>query len=651
MIKMNNVNDYDKRNGNIVFNEKDHKYWDLTNPNANFISVTTLIDRFVPPYDKEFWSMYKALEQLVPKEDWKTVSKPLRDSHKIPEEIYTMYEFTKQDAIAKQQEILDEWQQKNEESCERGTKIHAMLENSFYKMGANCNLQKFGIGGKFVCDKGRTTLDLEDGVYPEYLISRISNDGILRLAGQIDLLVKKGHHYTIIDHKGLPLDTPIMTTNGFVLMKDLKVGDKVYDKDGNPTTITVKSKVHHNPCYKIQFDNTDSIIADKDHRWLISFKKQKTKSNPTGIKEQVMTTEELADYIDWCKENNKWTSNYIPKIYNTKPLNNDFKKLPIDPYVLGCWLGDGSKSCGILTQASNSNVWNEIQNRGYIIGNNLIHSKDRAGTESRTIMGLSISLKKLNLINNKHIPSIYLTSSYNQRLDLLRGFMDTDGYYNKVRHRFVMTTDQKWQMESMVQLCSSLGFKVSVFNAHPKCNGKTFIGWNITFSTKGVNPFLSRNQENIIYPQTDKCSFRNIKSVELVNTVPTQCIAVDSPSHTYLAGYAMIITHNTNSKIETKGFYNSTTRGTSKMKYPLNNLDDCNYNHYNLQLSTYAWMIQKKDPEAVIDDLILNWYPHEGGNKQFHMEYIKKDVIKMLKWYKKQLLHEITESKYTEINY
>ena len=308
MIKMNNVNDYDKRNGNIVFNEKNHKYWDLTNPNANFISVTTLIDRFVPPYDKEFWSMYKALEQLVPKEDWKTVSKPLRDSYKIPEEIYTMYEFTKQDAIAKQQEILDEWQQKNEESCERGTKIHAMLENSFYKMGANCNLQKFGIGGKFICDKGRTTLDLEDGVYPEYLISRISNDGILRLAGQIDLLVKKGHHYTIIDHK-------------------------------------------------------------------------------------------------------------------------------------------------------------------------------------------------------------------------------------------------------------------------------------------------------------------------------------------------------TNSKIETKGFYNSTTRGTSKMKYPLNNLDDCNYNHYNLQLSTYAWMIQKKDPEAVIDDLILNWYPHEGGNKQFHMEYIKKDVIKMLKWYKKQLLHEITESKYTEINY
>lgn len=641
----------DKENNGIAFNDKAHKYWDVNDPKKKFISVTTLIEKFCQPFNKDFWSAYKALERLIPAENWKVEKKSLLNTQKFDKSILDLYDISENEFNKTQQDILDEWQKTNQEACERGTKIHSELENSFYKMGANCTLKKFGIGGKFVCKKNYNKLDLENGVYPEYLISRVSKDGILCLAGQIDVLVKHGNHIIIIDHKGLPLDTPIMTTNGFVLMKDLKVGDKVYDKDGNPTTITVKSKVHHNPCYKIQFDNTDSIIADKDHRWLISFKKQKTKSNPTGIKEQVMTTEELADYIDWCKENNKWTSNYIPKIYNTKPLNNEFKKLPIDPYVLGCWLGDGSKSCGILTQASNSNVWSEIQNRGYIIGNNLIHSKDRAGTESRTIMGLSISLKKLNLINNKHIPSIYLTSSYNQRLDLLRGFMDTDGYYNKVRHRFVMTTDQKWQMESMVQLCSSLGFKVSVFDAHPKCNGKTFTGWNITFSTKGVNPFLSRNQENIIYPQTDKCSFRNIKSVELVNTVPTQCIAVDSPSHTYLAGYAMIVTHNTNSKIDTKGFFNSKTKTTTKMKYPLNNLDECSYSHYNLQLSTYAWMVQMMCPGTEVDDLILNHYDHDGNNTIYHMPYLKTEVIKMLSYYKKQRIHELQEQKYKEIEY
>jgi hypothetical protein len=50
-------------------------------------------------------------------------------------------------------------------------------------MGGNVTLKKFGVGGKFICDKGRTSLDLENGVYPEYLISRISPDGILRIAG------------------------------------------------------------------------------------------------------------------------------------------------------------------------------------------------------------------------------------------------------------------------------------------------------------------------------------------------------------------------------------------------------------------------------------------------------------------------------------
>lgn len=300
--------EYDKRNGNVVFQEKEHKYWDLTNPDAKFISVTTLIESFGQPFNKDFWSLYKALEKLIPKEDWKTVSKTFRDTMKIPEDIYSVYNFTKEDAVREQQNILDEWQAKNEESCTRGTKIHAELENSFYKMGANCNLQRFGIGGKFVCDKGRTTLDLEDGVYPEYLISRVSDDGILRIAGQIDLLVKKGHHYTIVDWK-------------------------------------------------------------------------------------------------------------------------------------------------------------------------------------------------------------------------------------------------------------------------------------------------------------------------------------------------------TNSKIEQKGYYNSATRSTTKMKYPLNTLEECNYSHYNLQLSTYAWMIEKLDPEAVIDDLILTWFPHEGGEQLFHMKYLKRQVVAMLAYYKQKLIQERNEAKYKEIEY
>ena len=65
-----------------------------------------------------------------------------------------------------------------------------------------------------------------------------------------------------------------------------------------------------------------------------------------------------------------------------------------------------------------------------------------------------------------------------------------------------------------------------------------------------------RNQE-IEYPTRDACTYRNIATVELVETIPTQCLEVDSPSHTFLCTNKMIVTHNTNKKIETKSFFDN----------------------------------------------------------------------------------------------
>lgn len=190
----------DKRNGSVCFSEKSHTYWNADD-NEKYISVTTLIDKYVNEFDKEFWSAYKALEKLLPEDSWKIEKKSLLNTKKFDKELLSIYKISELDFNKAQQEILDTWDAENRKSCERGTKIHALFENAMYKAGANVSLKKFGIGGKFVCDKGRTTLDLDNGVYPEYLISRISPDGVLRLAGQIDLLVKKGNHITIIDYK------------------------------------------------------------------------------------------------------------------------------------------------------------------------------------------------------------------------------------------------------------------------------------------------------------------------------------------------------------------------------------------------------------------------------------------------------------------
>jgi hypothetical protein len=639
----------DKQNGNIAFNEENHRYWNVSDENKKFISVTTLIEKFGQPFDKDFWSAYKALETLIPADSWKIEKKSLLASKKFDKQILGVYDISETAFNAAQQSILDAWAEENRKSCERGTKIHSELENSFYKAGKNVELKKFGIGGKFECKRNYTELDLPYGVYPEYLISRTSDDGILNIAGQIDCLVKNGNEIVIIDHKGLPLDTSILTSNGWSTMGDLKVGDKVFDKDGNLCNVTVKSAVHNNPCCKIKFDNAESIVADVDHRWLVSFKlRTSTKRNPDGYKHQVMTTMELKTYLDSLE---KRTTSNIPKILNAKPLNNSKTKLPLDPYVLGAWLGDGSKDCGIITQAKDSALWNEIQSRGYELGENLNHDPERANVEMRTIYGIRGILNYLGVLGNKHIPDIYLLASYEDRLDLLRGLMDTDGYFHPTRKRFVMTTSFDWQMKGMKQLVSSLGCKVSVFKEIHKCEGKEFPGWNINFTTNKFNPFLIRNAEIKDISLKDNNSFRNIESIEFVDTVPTQCIAVDSPSHTYLCTDSLIVTHNTNKKIDLKGGFNTVSKQSYKMLYPLNNLEECNYNHYQLQLSTYAWMLQKINPNFIIKDLILNHYDHEGNNTLYHCDYLKDEVERMLAFYKKSLIKEIQRDKRKPIEY
>lgn len=195
----------DKQNGNVKYSDAEHKYWD---DNGEYISVTTLIHRYVQPFDKEFWSGYKALEKLLTKDDFKMEKKMLLETKQINLKYYMdMYNITENDFNREKQNVLDSWLKENITACERGTKIHSELENMFISK-KETDLQKFGLGGKFLVNTNATLkennldiLDIEQGVFPEYLIYRNSDDGVLKLAGQIDLLIKDGNDIHIIDHK------------------------------------------------------------------------------------------------------------------------------------------------------------------------------------------------------------------------------------------------------------------------------------------------------------------------------------------------------------------------------------------------------------------------------------------------------------------
>lgn len=192
---------YDKINGRVWFREADHVYGNLDDPSIKYTSVTTLIGKYEPKFDKEFVSRYKALEKILSADAWKKEKSGIWKAHRIPKDFLEVYNISEEELNRAQQDILDEWAESNRQSCERGTKIHAQLEHAFYKAGTGITLKKFGIGGKFECKKNYNELNLEYGVYPEYLIYYDNPKIGLHIAGQIDLLVKSGNNIYIADHK------------------------------------------------------------------------------------------------------------------------------------------------------------------------------------------------------------------------------------------------------------------------------------------------------------------------------------------------------------------------------------------------------------------------------------------------------------------
>ena len=121
---------------------------------------------------------------------------------------------------------------------------------------------------------------------------------------------------------------------------------------------------------------------------------------------------------------------------------------------MGLWLGDGNSYDAKLS-CTNSVIWEKICSRGFSVSKNL--EKREGGCEVRTIYDIRKHLVALNVLKNKHIPLLYLRSSRKNRLLLLQGLMDSDGYFNKSRNRYVMVTTKLWQAQGLKELVSTLG--------------------------------------------------------------------------------------------------------------------------------------------------------------------------------------------------
>jgi phage terminase large subunit-like protein len=413
------------------------------------------------------------------------------------------------------------------------------------------------------------------------------------LFGSQDPVTKRRHitqYFLCISKKNgkaLALDTPIPTPTGWTTMGDIKPGDYVLGANGHPVEVLAESEVFtDHECYRVTFSNGESVIADAGHLWLTSsLRDEKTK---------VRTTEEIAETVSTRSDGARNHSIRMPDAVDLPHVD-----LPIAPYTLGAWLGDGHTHSGLLT-TMDEEILEAIRSEGYAVeyrhnngsrastyiiqpgdrnlcprGHDLTerrkaskpgtHAKcpqcerawdhfHRNGTPLPPIVPRSFHemLRESGLLGDKHIPAAYLRASKAQRLALLQGLMDTDGTVSKNGGNVAFTTKLEGLASGISELLASLGIKHSV-SLKPSTIGGVVKGYYYTvlfFAYRDELPVfrLQRKLDRMRLSSGVKNSARSksvqITSVEKVDTVPTKCICVDSDDHLFLFGRTMLPTHN-----------------------------------------------------------------------------------------------------------
>jgi hypothetical protein len=343
----------------------------------------------------------------------------------------------------------------------------------------------------------------------------------------------------VMPQKALALDTPIATPNGWSTMERLAVGDLVFDKGGQPTRVLSKSRRWLTDTFRVEFSDGSSLVACGDHEWIVERRTKTTKAadrRAVNVEERRTTKELLAAGLTDSQGARKY------RVPMAGALDLPEIELPVAPYTLGAWLGDGGQHDARIT-GIDLEVFKEIEGEGYRV------AQDAKIEKRWQIYGLQKSLRLAGLIRNKHIPAQYLRASREQRWALLQGLMDTDGHCDARQGKCEFTTTNAALRDGMRELLHSLGIKHTLMTGEATLYGRvTGPKYRIFFSARSDMPVfrIGRKQDRLRSPGRSHAQFqhRRITAITPIEPVLTQCITVDSPSHTFLAGREMIPTGN-----------------------------------------------------------------------------------------------------------
>ena len=279
--------------------------------------------------------------------------------------------------------------------------------------------------------------------------------------------------------KALAIDTPIPTPSGWTTMGALVVGHEVFGTDGKPRRIVAATDVMFgHECYRLTFNDGRSVIADADHLWRTNgyLERQFGRNGWT-----LHTTAELATTVEARGGVTKNHQIELAAPLKFAPLGT----LPVRPYTLGAWLGDGH-SRGASITCIDEQIMKEIEADGYDVARRspkylwsikvpLAAKVERPcnnGGRLPVMNTIGGRLGALGLLRNKHIPELYFRASVEDRLALLQGLMDTDGTCSARRAQCEITLMNEHLARDVRRLITELGIRSSIRESDAKLDGR-----------------------------------------------------------------------------------------------------------------------------------------------------------------------------------
>lgn len=347
--------------------------------------------------------------------------------------------------------------------------------------------------------------------------------------------------------KGHPAGTKIVTPFGYKVIEELSVGDIIIGSDGNQTKVIGVFPRGLQKIYKVLFNDGSNVLCDSDHLWACRTSADVNRKKPYRI---LSVNDLLNKGLSDADGKSRW------KIPMTKPVDFTSTQTVLDGYLLGVLLGDGCLSKGEKGNASNAfgfvqepnQIIAEITKLGYSLKENKYRNRISYYTITDKI--LKNHLREVGLIGKKSwekfIPDVYKHSSINNRLAIIQGLLDTDGYQNKTGKAVELTTTSERLALDFKFIVESLGGQAFIRSKIPTYhyNGEKKNG-RVAYTATIRLPVEFKAFRAFDYEQKTKYfPTRIIRSIEYVGNKESICIKVDANDSLYLTEN-FLVTHNT----------------------------------------------------------------------------------------------------------